>query len=360
VFTGEDGKIMENSRENRITAAQCLILVLKAAVVLAAVFFALYRINAKIAALLAEERANEDYEILDHYDGQFQEIYEKRVMADYIMLGTSHFTHGVTPEELEKSGKKFFNFALNGSNPSYYVWWYNDVFKPNKYPKPEAVIFGVDWFMFDTDWLWRKPDFDYRYLRETPDDSETPANKYEGKWYDLDALFEYATNRFPLFSSRSRAIDLLLPEKLEKAPKDYYITPDGFVLSSFYKGYVPWQADFHGGPGGNVRTNFKEKEKESLISLLDEFRDEGIPVIFVMAPEYLQGRKASRFDEMTEIIASIAEAYNIPFLNYNTELASEINEDHNYYSDWGHLNDAGAHLFSQKLYADLSQILDFD
>ena len=350
---------MENSGENRITAPQCLILAAKAAAVLAAVFFSLFFVNAKIAALLADERANEDYEILDHYDGQFQEIYEKRVNADYILIGTSHFTHGATPEELEKSGKKFFNFALNGSNPSYYVWWYNDVFKPSDYPKPEAIIFGVDWFMFDTDWLWRKPDFDYRYLRPA-DDSKTQANKYEGKWYDLEALFEYASNSFPLFSSRSRVIDLILPENIKKPPREYFITPDGFVLSSFYKGYVPWQADFDGGFAGRVRTHYKEKEKEAFISLLDEFRDEGIPVVLVMAPEYLPGRDAPQFEEMTEIIAGIAQSYGIPFLNYNTGFASEINEDYTCYSDWGHLNDKGAHLFSQKLYAELNKIFNWD
>jgi hypothetical protein len=349
---------VENSKENRITIWQCLKLVIKAAFVLAAVYFALYWTNGKIAGLLAEERANEDYEILDHYDGQFQEIYEKRVNAEYVIIGTSHFTHGVTPEELEASGKSFFNFALNGSNPSYYVWWYNEVFKPNNYPKPKAVIFGVDWFMFDTDWLWRKPDFDYRYLRELPDSLDTDANRYEGKWYDLNALFEYATNRFPLFSSRSRVIDLFLPEEKEKPEKRYYKTPDGFVLSAFYKGYVPWDVDFGGGSAGTARTHFKEKERESLLSLLDEFREEEIAVVFVMAPEYLPGRKAPQFEEMYDILIEIAEDYGIPFLNYNTDLISEINDDHTCYSDWGHLNDKGAHLFSAKLHADLSDILD--
>lgn len=349
-----------NPDESKINISGFVFLAVKTLIIIASVFAALYGLNAKIAELLDKERANEDYEIIDHYDGQFQEIYEKRVNADYIFIGTSHFTHGVTPEEFEKSGKKFFNFALNGSNPSYYVWWYNDVFKANNYIKPKAIIFGVDWFMFDTDWLWRKPDFDYRYLRETVSDSGT-TNKYTGKWYDIDEIMTYVTNRYALFSSRTRVIDLILPDKnkTEKEAKEYFITPDGFVLSSFYKGYVPWQAGFDGGNSGRIRTHYKEKEKEAFIALIEQFKEEGIPVAFAMAPEYLQGREAPQFYEMTDIIAGIAAGYNIPFLNYNTDLISEINGDYTCYSDWGHLNDKGAHLFSQKLYEDLNKIFDF-
>ena len=407
----------KHSKENKLNISDCILLAAKSSAIILLVFFTLYTLNKAMTDFIEKERAeqraaeaalreredyeraNEYYPISDHYDGQFQEIYEKRVNADYIFIGTSHTTHGVTPEEFEISGKKFFNFALNGSNPSYYVWWYNDVFKANRYVKPKAILFGVDWFMFDTNWLWRKPDFDYPYLRavsrnpdSAPDDEEyeepsaSAAYKYQGKWYDADAIITYVTNRFAVFSSRSRLIDLILPEKpdakengelasdisgstsgtankeKEKEQRPYYRTPDGFVLSSFYKGYVPWEHNFEGGSAGTARVSKKtiETEKESLITLLNQFKNEGIPVVFFMAPEYLPGRDAPQFDEMTDILIGIAKDYNIPFLNYNTEFVSEINNDFTCYSDWGHLNDKGAHLFSKKLYEDLNKILGFD
>jgi len=407
-----------NPQENRLNLRYSILLAAKAAVIILIVFAALCILNAKMTKFVADEqeeiraaeekkleilrlqedydRANEYYDILDHYDGQFQEIFEKRVNADYIFIGTSHFTHGVTPEEFEKSGKKFFNFSLNGSNPSYYVWWYNDVFKANRYVKPKAIIFGVDWFMFDTGWLWRRPEFDYQYLRkvsrdppdygqnETSDgggeNKNSNALRYTGKWYDVDGIMTYITNRFEVFSSRNRFIDLIfperketgdsngngenetfIPEKKEQKTREYYRTPDGFVLSSFYKGYVPWENQFGGGSAGKVSASKKslETEKESFIKLLNQFKNEGIPVVFVMAPEYLPGRDAPQFDEMTEIIAGIAADFDIPFLNYNTKLASEINSDYTCYSDWGHLNDQGAHRFSKKLYGDLKPILGY-
>jgi len=79
-----------------------------------------------------------------------------------------------------------------------------------------------------------------------------------------------------------------------------------------------------------------------------------------MAPEFLPGRTAPQFDELTDLLSQIAAARNIPFLNYNTELVSEINSDYSLYSDWGHLNNTGAHIFSQRLYEDLSGILGFE
>lgn len=411
--------VTENHKNTtHINIKQSLELLIKSAAVILLVFGALYGLNAAMTAFIVEEqaeqraieeerrlmqedydRANAYYPIIDHYDGQFQEIYEKRVNADYIFIGTSHITHGVTPEELEKSGKKFFNFALNGSTPSYYVWWYNDVFKPNHYVKPKAIIFGVDWFMFDRNWLWRRPDFDYKYLRtvsaapasddsngvDSPETLETyetqspPAYKYQGKWYDIDAIVTYITNRFAVFSSRTRFIELVLPEKSgksenqedientefvpekkEQEAREPILNAEGMRLDLFYKGYVPYQADFNGNSAGRVRTAYFAEEKEAFVSLVEQFQTEGIPVIFVMAPEYLPGREAPQFDELTDEIELFAIQKGITFLNYNRELVSDINYDHEYYSDWGHLNDNGAHTFSKKLCADLREILDFE
>ena len=54
----------------------------------------------------------------------------------------------------------FFNFALNGCVPSYYQDWYEIFENEAHYPKPKAIVWCVDWFMFDTDWLWRRITFD--------------------------------------------------------------------------------------------------------------------------------------------------------------------------------------------------------
>ena len=401
-----------NDTQEKINISDAILLAAKAVLIIALVFAAVYWLNTVMTKFIEQEsaaeaerraqemawlRMQEDYDreyaiahafsnITCHYDGQFLEIFEKHVNAEYIFIGTSHITHGVTPEQFEKSGRRFFNFALNGSNPSYYVWWYNDVFKANNYVKPKAVIFGVNWFMFDTNWLWRRPEFDFEYLNRVslppPSDGETASEvpaavqrlRYTGSWYDVDALVTYVTNRFPVLSSRSRFIELILPEP-EEEPADIefvletreyeqravrFGAREHCRLDLFYKGYAPWIADFQGHHAGTARAAFFPEEEAAFRALLDQFAAEGIPVIFVMAPEFLPGRTAPQFDELTDVLNQIAAARNIAFLNYNTELESEINSDYTLYSDWGHLNDKGAHIFSQKLYDDLNEILGFD
>ena len=410
----------QNSSHFKINIISVALFFLKFILVIIVVFSALYILNARMADFIAEERAverereaeirakereredneriNENYrindqiidQVTDNYDGHFFEIFDKRVNADYIFIGTSHFTHGVTPEAFEDSGKRFFNFALNGSNPSYYVWWYNEVFKPSGYVKPKAIIFGVNWFMFDTNWLWRRPEFDYRYLRDysnpPPDVDEedwdyesavVEATRYTGKWYDIDSIISHITNTYPFFISRSRFIDLVLPEKKEESKeieniseeieftvyerkiREPILTYEGNRLDHFYMGYIPWEADFNGHHAGTAGTHPFQEEKDAFIRLLDQFQADGIPVVFVMAPEYLPGRTAPQFDELTDEITAVATAKGIPFLNYNRELASDINSDHTYYSDWGHLNNRGAQRFSRKLYEDLKPILQY-
>lgn len=387
----------------KINMLDAVLLAARAVLVIALAFAMIYGLNAVMTAFIAEEdaaaeivwqrerelrRLQEDYDIASafwnitsHYDGQFLEIFEKHVNAEYILLGTSHITHGVTPEVLEQSGRRFFNFALNGATPSYYIWWYNDVFKPSRYITPRAIIFGVNWFMFDSGWLWRRPSHDFQYLRANrdppgyePSDYDAPvvAMRYTGAWYDIDELVTFISNRFPVFSSRDRFIDLILPQETEEAEiiefegipvrqeRERVVTHEGFVLSSFYKGFVPWHAEFHGHYAGTARTNFHQAEYDAFRTLLQQFADDGIPVVFVMTPEFLPGRTAPQFDEMTEIINRIAREKNIPFLNYNTTLVSEINSDYTLYSDWGHLNYTGARIFSQILHDDLNMILGFD
>ena len=242
--------------------------------------------------------------------------------------------------------------------------------------------------MFDSGWLWRRPEFDFEYLNRVSvlppsDDSNSDfepaapaAMRYTGSWYDIDAITTYVTNKFPLFSARERFIELVLPEPKEeikepefvlktrepeqKSKEIRYGARERCRLDLFYKGFVPYQADFSGGFAGRAGTTYFPEEKESFVKLVEQFLSEGIPVIFLMAPEYLPGRDAPQFDELTDEITVFAAQKGIPFLNYNRELISDINTDYTLYSDWGHLNERGAHLFSKKLYEDLKPILGYD
>jgi hypothetical protein len=123
------------------------------------------RLEAELKVLKAEqyEEFYQQYKTREsyHYYGQFYEMFENMYSADVIFIGTSHAAHGVNPLYIEKENpdRSFYNFSLNGSNPKYYLDWY-EVFKESGYPAPEVIVFCVDWFMCDDAWLWRRISFD--------------------------------------------------------------------------------------------------------------------------------------------------------------------------------------------------------
>ena len=207
----------------------------------------------RLAAELAVKKA-EQYEqfyqkyktrFCYHYYGQFYEMFENQYNADTIFIGTSHAAHGVNPKyiEAENTDRSFFNFALNGSNPQYYLdWW--QVFLESGYPIPETIVYCVDWFMCDDGWLWRRIDFDTnpdcpvdimrkivkaeksQAKTESDASSESDAGsetdtapgteslvndseKTRIPWWDVDEVLTYAFNRIPFIYSRDRIPEML-------------------------------------------------------------------------------------------------------------------------------------------------------
>lgn len=302
----------------------------------------LFSINGQLDIFLKNKKESGSYNLADYADGKYTEIYEKDVEADFLFIGTSHVTHGVTPEAFEESGHRFYNFAFNGAVPSYYLWWYNSVFLTSGYPKPKTIIIGVDWFAFDDTWLWRRPEYDFKYVR----DEETA---YTGAWYDLDAFEVYIMNKYSLFTDRERIFEMI----------GFSIEEVNVEMAQYYNGFIPFPpgAEHNGEFVAEVSTVNNFSEIEIFCNLIDQFINDGIEVIFIQVPENTPGRIVSQYDEQMEIIESIAAEREIPFFNYNSERHSYINEDYRYFSDWGHLNNEGAQEFSRMLYNDLKELI---
>ncbi len=353
-----------------------------------------------------------------HYYGQFYEMFENMYNADTIFIGTSHAAHGINPLYIEEEipEKSWFNFALNGSNPMYYLEWWK-IFLESGYPMPETIVYCVDWFMCDDGWLWRRIDFDtnpdcpvdiMRKIRvtevrkaaaestssvgvETADAVETVSEVVETveetklNYFDIDEVLTYVFSRVPIIYSRDRipemlryyisggkveiedntaddlsAIAALEEEVLPEVPvyeHEYLVDSDGNITSSYYKGYIPWEANYNGGTVAQNCTD-NPAEWEAFEQLLDIFVENGIHIVFVEAPEYLPGRKEIKCEKNNKKIAEIAEKYGITFLNYNGELESEINNDYTNYSDWGHMNTKGSTAFSKLLAQDLKEYFE--
>ncbi len=347
-----------------------------------------------------------------HYYGQFYEMFDNMYNADTILIGTSHTAHGVNPLYLEEEmpEKSWFNFALNGSNPSYYLDWWK-VFLESGYPIPETIVYCVDWFMCDDGWLWRRIDFDTNpdcpadimrkikaaekrknavesHNAKVEEDVKTEATEdvkteKEEKinWFDLDEATTYIFSRIPIIYSRDRipemiqyylnggkieteedtTDDLLSLENIdEEAPlpevpvykHDYQVDQDNNITSSYYKGYIPWERSFNGGRVGQD-CNDRESQWKDFEKLLDIFEEYDIHVVFVEVPEFVKGRRENKMEPNNDRIQKIADERGITFYNYNEELYSDHNDDPTNFSDWGHMNTKGSTAFSKVLAKDL-------
>ncbi len=373
----------------------------------------------EIAKLEAQEAFYQKYKYRNefHYYGQFYEMYQQVYKADTIFIGTSHASHGVNPKYIEKaySGKgnrSFFNFSLNGSNPSYYVEWYK-FFKDSGYPTPRTIVYCVDWFMTDLGWLWRRKEFDSNYdcpqyiakqlkiaeekaiaeALKSPEETEAPAETEtaaeteavldtgeEKAWFTLEDFLTKFMNSMMIIHNRDRIPEMVgswfdiagedsegettvaetAEEELPPLPvykhNEGIVDGTGILTDSYYKGYITWEAYFDGGTRSQ---NYNEHpgEWEAFVRLVEQFQKDGIEVIMIQVPEYVPGRRVpgKRDIEANERLEDFAWEHDIPFINYNAE-ESELNSNPDYFSDWGHMNEIGSTNFSKILIKDLEKV----
>jgi len=348
-----------------------------------------------------------------HYYGQYYELFEQVYAADTLIIGTSHAAHGVHPLYLDEAfaDRNFFNFALNGATPSYYLKWYDILKKEAEYPLPKTVIWCVDWFMCDSGWLWRRISYDEpadgalgmmraihagdapgEQIRQEEGDSPSvtlPAAEKtlwekvkEADPKNLDDLMTVLMTNIPVFSSRDRLPEMaawlfsekepvpspLTDEELAEISSGYAgdtqlpvyeheeIPGNSFRTHKYYKGYIPYEVPY-GGEQGTVGCSFHPEEWDAFLALLEDFREDGVQVILVQVPEYSGAASADRITYNGKI-AQIAQQYDLSFLNYNDQLLSPINDDALNFSDWGHLNENGSIAFSKKLAEDLAPLLN--
>lgn len=348
---------------------QALIFFVKCILVLAVASGPVYGANLRMTVFLEEEAvlhraalrdmlpAEVAYNTPDvHYIGQFNEIYSQNIKADVIILGTSHANRAVNPYWLEQdSALKYFNFAMDGACPSYYLDWWEQIFVPSGYPQPKLIIFSVDWFMFDNGWLWRRIEQDYKYMRpvnEKEKDEIDVSVTALPNLTDIDSVLTWVFNRLPVIYARDRMFEMFSSPEPVLSGKELKIED-----CPYYNGQIAVTGSYD---GASVVANCVSADSEiaDFRTLLGIFRDSGIPVIFLMVPEFLDGRRARRYDEQVSLLDSIAGEFGLDFINYNEERLTKFSLSSEYYYDWGHMNWEGSTEYSKLLRDDLQPYLE--
>ena len=276
-----------------------------------------------------------------HYD----ELLDGEVNANAIVIGSSHGVHAVRPTLLNTDTYSFYNFALNGANPRFFLHWYRNLFKPF-YTKPTYCIYTVDWFIFNEFWLWRNFEQDSEFF---------PWSVFYNS-YISDNHFNKSSliaNRFPLLKYRSLD-DLSKAFNLRKGDPRY---PE----EGYDKGFIPYKIEydellFQHSPV-DVNSKIFEAQQRCFEELINIFQQADIKLIFLFTPEYGISAEEYASIETMKVIYTLAEKYEVPVLNYNTDQRSKINDNHNNFSDWGHMNASGSRLFSSVLKEDLAELM---
>jgi hypothetical protein len=265
---------------------------------------------------------------------KYEDVYSTEVGADIVVFGNSHAA-AINPDIIEETNFTCYNFFMGGCSPLYYRIWYDEVFKKN-YPKPKFVIYAVDWAMFDPEWS-RSITADIRLV------------SFLGFMNILRN--EPNVNKLKLISNRS-----FLVTKPKKLHHVFY--PDRREdVKNYNKGFFPTN-NKNAAMGMSIDSAIVDELLQNEFNiLLDNLEKDSIQVIFVCTPEYIPSWEAQNINSVYSYLEKVAEKRNIPFLNYNDKLKSEINYDSTFFIDWIHLNGKGANKFSKGLSEDLNKII---
>ena len=264
---------------------------------------------------------------------KYQALLDREARYDTIIVGSSHAMHGIDPRHLERPGVSLYNFAYSGANPLFLERWY-DLYREHQ-PAPKMALVSADWFLFKTA-LTRRFEHDAEYLPP-----ETLARLIADPLTSISTLLQ---NRFPLIKEREQ----LVYDMLRLEP------PTRVVVESYHKGYAPYRVRSWG-----YQYPYKVRDSRhyeaAFNRLLDRFEAEGTKVVFIQAPEYLPD--AGEHPQENAKLRAIATSRGIPFLNYNEERKSDLNDDQSLFTDWGHMNERGSARFGPMLRHDM-QALD--
>lgn len=274
--------------------------------------------------------------------GVWNDIYSGNADADIAVYGSSRAMVHVDPLIIKDSLRlNAYNFGLNGHNFWLQYFRHKELLAHNK--KPRIIIHSVDMFtLVKRDDLFQMEQFlPYMlYNKELQHwigsykgfssyDFNIPLVRYYGQYKTMGKIFKTVVT-----GNRATSNDRAL----------------GFAAKN-----LPWTDDLV-----KARAQFPdyrvEVDSASLAlfdSYLKECINEGIAIVLVYTPEYIEGQDfVKNRAEVMNIFSSLAARYSIPFLDYSDDSISYKKE---YFYNASHLNGTGARLFTSRMVHDIKK-----
>lgn len=274
---------------------------------------------------------------------QWNEIFEGRIQADILVLGSSRAWRQVDPAVVDSiTGHNSYNLGMDGYHLPMQMKRYEIYSRHNN--KPRYIIQILDHFSIS-----RRSDLFNReqFLPYIGDDIlAEELQKYKG--------FNWADYQIPYYCYIGSG-EIALAGLLEYLGLKKY-------ASTRYKGYEAnekmWEPDFDKerveNPDGK-RAAISRSVYQSYDKFLEKAKQDSIHVILVYAPEYkpFQNYIINR-DTVSYLYQQLSQKHGIPYIDFKNHI---VCEDKSYFYNPTHLNKKGAELFSLDLSFKLDSII---
>lgn len=299
----------------------------------------------------------------------FHQFYEELGQIDNLYLGSSHVYHGINAVWLsEISDECHFNLAtsLQPLNGTFYLLKEADQYNDLSHVYVE-LYYDLCANRAATPDIDRIESLNYRNWQNT-DYMRLSINKltYMMSIGSIGGPETYVDICFPFSRYRTKLNDgEYVKQTVEGKRKDAYLNYDysneteeylgnGYLTSSrmlLDSEKMQWQSHvFDETPMG-------ETSEEYLRKTINYCQDKDIPITLFILPIYEVALiSTENYDNYIKQVKEITEEYNVPFYDFNLAKEEYLPiQDNQYFQDVGHLNSAGADMFTRFFYEIVSR-----
>ena len=309
---------------------------------ISAYFFILYLLSVGLQTLIDKglrKYDNNTYIVLNN-------IFNKKINADIIILGSSRAKTQIDPKIIEDSTRlSCYNLGVNGGR----LVTQNAIWKSylNNNSRPKIIIQSASIFLLPKDnHVWQKEQF-LPYLSEYSISSNLT---------DIDNNI-WLENIIPLYKYRG------LEATISLGLKSYFnLLPE--PKSNWYKGFAnhnrEWNFTFEKYKATHEKEIISPDSLEFglafLKNLIEECKKLNIKLILVEIPIYYELQEMTPQKDSVDLeFENLAKSNNYFFWNYTRD---SLNYSKKYFWNSMHLNKAGAEIFSEHLAKDLKKFID--
>lgn len=269
---------------------------------------------------------------------QWNEVKKGELKTDLAIFGSSRAFIHVNPKILaQKLDQKVYNFGLNGSKFGMQYYRFKQFLKYN--PSPKTIVWVLDSFSFS------KIDKLYQPNQYVPFMLFNDSLYQQLKPYPSTHLLDFIV---PLWRYRDQSY---WKDEVRKSQK---LQKEGLYRYKGFRSYNrQWSVNLDELPA--KLADFDQHEYVLLDEMINRCEAEKIQLIFVIAPEFIQGQhKMLNRDLIINRYKNTLAHDQLPFIDYSTD---SLSYKKSLFYNSTHMNASGADAFSKELADDLLRIL---